>query len=365
MRIVIDARMMGPRWTGIGLYSRKLIENLQKIDQSNNYFVLVDQDQFDAWTPPAKNFHKILAPYKVYGLSEQLWLPNKIASLKPDLVHFLHINAPLLYRGRRIVTVHDTTMLDFDLSPGGFVGSLKYAIKQLGLRLSMRSLTRAQAIITPSQATANSLVRHFGTGLQNKTFVTHEAVDYNEPLTPKTISVDPPKLLYVGNLYPYKNVGTLISAMADVVKVHSEARLQIVGHTPRFVNHLKDQSKQLGLGKSVEFGGFLDRPELDKSYQAASIFVFPSLSEGFGLPPLEAMAVGVPVVAAKASCLPEVLKDAARFFEPKDASDLASVINDLIAKPGQLADMQKRGYDLIKSYSWKRMATQTLAIYKS
>src|SRR5690242_13332158 len=111
MKIAIDARMLGPRWTGIGLYSRKLLEQLQALDHQNQYLVLLDREQYQDWQPTAKNFTKVLAPYKVYGLAEQLLLPLKLFRLRPDLVHFLHFNVPVFYHGKKVVTIHDTTYI--------------------------------------------------------------------------------------------------------------------------------------------------------------------------------------------------------------------------------------------------------------
>ncbi|HSX14789.1 MAG TPA: glycosyltransferase family 1 protein [Candidatus Saccharimonadales bacterium] len=363
MRIVIDARMMALRWTGIGLYTRKLIENLQQIDRDNKYFVLLDRDQFEVWQPSSPNFSKVLAPYKVYGLSEQLFLPFKLRRLKPDLVHFLHFNAPIFYSGQRITTIHDTTLVDFDVSPGGMVGSLKYRLKQVGMRAAFNRASKAQAIITPSQATADALIKRLGHELANKITVTHEAVDLPNQEPTHLIILDPPMLLYVGNLYPYKNLGRLLEAMPVVLKSAPQTRLQIIGNTPRFIDQLKAQAKDLQIADHVEFLGFVSDQELQRYYSNASLFVFPSLSEGFGLPPFEAMAAELPVLAARATCLPEVLGDAAEFFDPTDSTDLANKVITLLNDPTKLAGLQQKGWLHLKQFSWSKMAGETRSVY--
>lgn len=363
MRIVIDARMMGPRWTGIGLYTRKLIENLQATDATNEYLVLVDKDQFGSWNPTT-NFKKVLAEQRVYGLGEQLTLPSLINKLKPDLVHFLHFNASIFYSGPRVVTIHDTTLIDYNVSPDGLVPNLKYGLKRIGMIVAFRHAASANRVIVPSQATADRLIERFGNKLKPRIAVTPEAADI-DPRPAHDLNLNPPTLLYVGNFYPYKNVSILLQALSGVVKKFPDVKLTIVGNTPRFNESLRRQAKSLAIDRNVNFTGFLTDEELDQTYQTASLFVFPSLSEGFGLPPLEAMARGVPVLAARATCLPEVLGDAAAYFDPHDANELANKIIDLLAQPKALNDLQKRGFDQLKKYSWRRMAEQTLEVYRS
>lgn len=360
MRIVIDGRMMGPRWTGIGLYTQKLVENLAAVDHDNQYIILMGADNFTDWTPPAPNFSKVLAPYKIYGLAEQLLLPFKLRGLKPDLVHFLH-NVPVLYRGRRVVIVHDTTMVDFDLAPAGLLGGLKYKIKRIGMMAAFRSITSATAIITPSKATKEQLLSllKVPADLINVIYESAEA----GVVPNRTIDATNPTLLYVGTLYPYKNVAVILNALPILLKDHPDLLLKIIGSTPRFNQSVKDQIEQLKLSTSVELAGFVSEVEKTGAYRAATLFVFPSLSEGFGLPPLEAMAQGLPVLAAQASALPEVLGNGADYFDPHDPKDLAAKIQGLLDDPKRLSDLQQRGQLRLKDFSWQKMATETLAVY--
>lgn len=364
MKIVIDARMSAPRWTGIGLYSRKLLEELQKLDDHNQYVVLLDHEQFQSWTPTAANFTKVLSPYRVYSLAEQIHLPRQLRKLKPDLVHFLHFNVPIFYRGRKVVTIHDITMADFDLSTGGGLDKLKYQVKRRASLMALKSAVKAEKIIVPSHATSEALINRFGPLVAPRIVVTPEAVDAPANLAARPIHTDPPTLLYVGTLYPFKNVGLLIQALAEVLKNHRTAQLVIVGNTPRFIDELKIQAIDAGIDEHVRFTGFVSHKELARLYADASVFLFPSLSEGFGLPPLEAMAAGVPVLASKASAMPEVLGDGAQYFDPKSAPDLAMQINKLLDSPDALAALQAKGYKRIKDFSWQRMAEQTLAVYE-
>ena len=363
MRIVIDGRMLGPRWTGIGLYTSKLIENLATIDRDNEYIVLVDQENFQNWTPPGSNIKKVLAPYKIYSFSEQFILPFKIRQLKPDLVHFLH-NVPILYRGKRVVIVHDTTMVDFDLAPKGLTKALKYKLKRQAMLLVFRATASANMVITPTQATKDRLLALLrGKLTADRITVVYEAIDVPDT-KPRPISVDPPKLLYVGTFFPYKNLQLVIQAWPRILIKHPGASLTIIGDTPRFRESIHQAVRRLGVARSILLPGFVSNEEREKAYRTASLFIFPSLSEGFGLPPLEAMAGGLPVVAAEASCLPEVLGDGAVYFDPHDPKDLAEKVNDLLDHPEKLAKMQEQGYQRLGQFSWGKMATETLEVYK-
>lgn len=364
MKIVIDGRMTGERWTGIGLYGRKLIEQLQQIDRTNQYIILLDREEYGAWRPSAPNFRKVLAPYKVYGFGEQIVLPFKLWALKPDLIHFLHFNLPIVYRSRRIVTIHDTTLVDFNTSPGGLLTDLKYRIKRLGMLGVLRFGITANTIITPSQATKDSLVKRYGSGLGKHITVTHEAVDLPSQPSTHPLTHRPAKLLYVGNLYPYKNVGLILQALPQIIAALPGTTLTIVGQTPSFSERLEAQSRKLGLDQAVNFAGFARPSQLDRLYTETTLFIFPSLSEGFGLPPLEAMAHGTPVLAARASCLPEILGSAAHYFDPHNPRDLAQKTTELLNDSKKLVDMQSKGFAQLKKYSWKHMAEQTLEVYK-
>lgn len=369
MRIVIDGRMTGERWTGIGLYGRRLIEQLQQIDRENEYVVLLARTEFDQWQSTAPNFKPVLANYRVYGLAEQLLLPFKLLGLRPDLVHFLHFNAPCLWRGRRVVTIHDLTLFDYSTTTKTGLARLPYTLKNWGMRWIVGWVVSDARVVTPTEATKDKLIKRYDRGLwrvkaRNVT-VTPEAVDLPEKLPAHSLTHRPAKLLYVGNLYPHKNVTTLIKAMPMIRRALPGTTLSIVGQTPGFGDRLKQQAVDLGLGEAVKFEGFVAPGDLTELYAAATVFVFPSLAEGFGLPPLEAMAQGTPVLAARASCLPEVLGSAADFFDPTDPSDLARNAIELLNDPKKLVQLQTKGFAHIKSFSWQRMAEQTLGVYKS
>ncbi|HUC87323.1 MAG TPA: glycosyltransferase family 1 protein, partial [Candidatus Saccharimonadales bacterium] len=156
-----------------------------------------------------------------------------------------------------------------------------------------------------------------------------------------------------------------VEALPQLRQAHPQLKLALVGQTDVFGAELTELAKREGVAEAVVMPGFVSDQELAAYYQHAKLYVFPSLSEGFGLPGLEAMANGVPVAAAKASCLPEIYGDAAAYFNPRETTDIARVISGLLSSPKQLDALRQAGLKRVKWFSWKRMAEQTLALYKN
>ena len=171
-------------------------------------------------------------------------------------------------------------------------------------------------------------------------------------------------IMYVGRPMPHKNLERLVEAFALLKETHFNLNLVLAGKLDTNYRKLQKLVDEKGI-KGVFFTDFVTEGELRWLYEHAKAYVFPSLSEGFGLPPLEAMQHGCPVVSSTATCLPEVLKDAAHYFDPLDVSDMAAKINDVLADPALAQKLIVKGSLLVKDYSWERMARETLDIYKS
>jgi len=178
-----------------------------------------------------------------------------------------------------------------------------------------------------------------------------------------------PYLLYVGNAYPHKNLERLILAFKKLIKEGLDYQLVLVGGEDYFYKKLKkhlnhfNQAERSTINQKIIFPGFVSDKELGELYKSASLYIFPSLSEGFGLPPLEAMARGVPVVSSNATCLPEILGDAVIYFDPLDINDMAKQIKKALLGENLRKKLIKKGLEQIKKYSWKKMARETLAFY--
>jgi glycosyltransferase involved in cell wall biosynthesis len=364
MKIVIDGRWLGR--TGIGRYSSELLAELQKQATDHEYVVLLLPEQFEKWVPSNARFTKALTTSEVYSLAEQFKLPFEIYRHKPDLVHFQAFNLPLFYFGRYVVTIHDLTLVKFKNVRGSGAARLVYAAKQQLMKLVLWSaIKRAAQIMTPAEYTKDALVDRYSIG-RGKITTTLLAVGdelsnkgSSSSLRPKT-----PFLLYVGNYYPYKNVGALVAAFNESSFKTQGGSLVLVGKPEYFQNLIRAQVETLKLSAQVLFPGFVTDEELTALYKDAHLFVFPSLSEGFGLPGLEAMAYGTPVLSAYASCLPEIYGDAAHYFDPNKTEDLTAQL-DLLLRDGERRQaLVTAGYAQIKLYSWAKTAEQTLAVYR-
>ena len=365
MRLVFDGRCWG--WTGIGRYSQRLIANLATLDRDNEYIVLLDREDAADWTPPGPNFSSRITQARPYRWDGQALLPRQLRELRPDLVHFPHFNVPVAYRDRFVVTIHDTTMLSFPIHCDDSrwrepVRQAKRTIARLTMSIAVRT---AEVVITPSRYTADDLERQLKAD-PARSVVTPYAVDppVPDPEAPPGVPEDMEFLLYVGNAYPHKNLGLLIDATRDLVGDHPELRLVIAGPPDECSGRLRSTLNGDPFRDHFHFVGRVSDRQLSWLYRHAQIFVLPSLSEGFGLTGLEAMAHGTPVVAARATCLPEVYGEAARYFEPLDRSALAACLDELIRDDSSRNALSRAGSERSTLYSWGAMARATLDTYR-
>jgi len=363
MKIAIDARMLF--WTGIGRYTKALLDELEQIDTENTYVVLVRRADWELWEPTSANFTKVEVSINPYTFGEQwaLWL--QLRALGVDLVHFTAPNTPLLYRGPRVVTVHDLTLVDFDTSRGRGLGKWLRGLKRLPFRLVLWNDTRfATGIITATDYVHDQLVERFG--MKNgRVRTTLLAVDPNvaEPAPIERLGALGRYVFYIGNMYPYKNIGSTLRALALLGEKHADVNLVVAGKRDVFSAALEAEAAELGVGERVKFVGYVSDGEMISLYRGAAAYVNPSLSEGFGLQGLEAMAQGTPVVAARASCLPEVYAEAAEYFEARDAGDQTAALTRVLEDEALAGRLRAAGHKRAKAFSWRRMAEETLAAY--
>lgn len=355
-KIVIDGRMLN--WTGVGLYTRRLLEQLQKLDHQNEYQVLLLKQDFDSWQPTAKNFHKVLVNFQPYSFGEQIGLALLLYRLRPKFVHFLAVNHPVLYFGNKIMTIHDLTLVYYRNVRNS---RRRYWLKYWAYRLVLRhGVKTAKYLLTPSKFVAEQLRQRFHLK--------------SEKVQPIWLGVDKPQateaprrkpskefLLYVGNAYPYKNLELLIQAFAHLDEPNLQ--LVLVGKIDFFYKQLQQLVKTRAI-TNVFFAGFLPDAKRNWLYQHTKLFVLPSLSEGFGLIGLEAMQYGAPVLAAEASCLPEIYSQGAQFFNPHDPEDLANQIKRLLRNQKLRRELEKAGRERVSKFSWELAAQQTLKVYE-
>jgi glycosyltransferase involved in cell wall biosynthesis len=369
MRIAIDARMYGLEHAGIGRYIINLIDQIEKLDKQNDYFILLRKRYFLSLKFKSLKFKKILADYPHYSLCEQTLLPLQLIKLHPDVVHFPSFNIPLLYFGRKITTIHD---LIKHRSRGPETTTrcpLIYWFKYLIYLLVSKWVVISSAkIIVPSAWTKKELIKQYHLSSE-KIVVTYEGIDKNFQFSIlnsqfkkvlEKYKIRKPFVVYTGSLYPHKNIKRLIEAV-KLLKLS----LVVVCARSVFFDRLRQQVEQAGAERYVNLAGFVPDEELAVLYGQAEAFVFPSLIEGFGLPGLEAMATGLPVVASDSSCLPEIYGEAAIYFDPYNVNDMADKIREVTSNQLTRNRLIKLGYKQVAKYSWQKMVQQTLEIYAS
>lgn len=355
--IVIDARQYS---TSSGRYVRELITGLEKKDKENKYSILLYEQDFEHYQPTNDNFEKVAASFAQFSLAEQFQLLKLIKQLKPDLVHFAFVQQPLFYFRNKITTIHDLTPLQFRSSG---TNPLVYWTKKFLYKIMIRSaLFSSKSILVPTEYTKNELT-HISKKHSSKILVTYEAgVEANktkkayEPMTGKKY------IMYTGRAAPHKNLNALVDCFTLLQNNNPDLQLVFVGGDKNF-NNLESYVTKKKIS-NINFTGFILDSELNWLYSHALAYVFPSLSEGFGLPGLEAMVHGAPVVSSNATCLPEVYGDAALYFNPIDVEDMALKIERVLSDKSFRSQLIAKGYKQIKKYSWDKTAEQTLEVYK-
>lgn len=375
MRIGIDARWIFPQISGIGTYTRELIRGLAALDRQNEY-VLFFQDQRMAGEVAeaarlrdAPNFSTQLLDYGVFSPAGQARFPGSLRAQKLDLFHSPNYMLPLFAfpRGRPgdlrcVVTIHDVIPLLF---PDHAPRSRKTRMFPVYRWLMLQIGARADVIVTVSESSRRDVIEQLrvAPGRAGSVIVVPNGVaaDYvpapKEPRASKT-------MLYVGRFDPYKNVCGLMNVFAGVrQRAKSDVRLRVVGPPDPRYPEARERAEALGLNPHIDWVGYVDGAALIREYQQADVFVLLSKYEGFGLPLLEAMACGTPVVCSNRSSLPEVAGNAGVVVDPDCVADAAAEIVRVLEEPACAADLARRGRDRAAAFTWEQTARQTLKAY--
>jgi len=354
--------MYGPKvgGGGLGRYVEQLILQLQKIDQENRYILFLKPENFEDCVITNPRFEKRCVPIHWYSLKEQLFLAKVMDKEGLDLLHFPHWNVPWNIKTPFVVTIHDLILLEQPRSAKITTRHpLTYLTKYVGYRFVLsQALKRSQKIIAVSQYTKTSIQKYFPWVSKGKIQTIYEGVT---PLPPVSDSspfpaLPSPCLLYIGNAYPHKNLKTLLRAFLLLRQTYCNLHLVIAGRKDLFLDRLFAIASHLLPKNSFTFIPNPTDSQLSQLYAQATVYVFPSLIEGFGLPPLEAMSQGVPVAASNTSCLPEILGDAAVYFSPTDMQGMAHIIQSLLQNETLRHELIDRGHIRTSLYSWQTMA---------
>ncbi len=395
MRIGIDARFYGPVGKGLGRYVQEVVDNIINISSSklsNNYdggffanlefVIFLSPENFDEFVCSNKNVKKVCLNVFWYSWKEQVMMPFYIWREKLDLIHYPHFNVPVLTPCKFVVTIHDLILTHFPTLRATSLAPIMYWLKNLAYKVVIIfAINRSRKIITVSEFTKNDIISQFKVKSE-KIVVTYEGVTnlakgsdslfvakLNNQDVLKRYNINGNFLLYVGNAYPHKNLDWLLRVFLKIIITRPELKLVLVGKEDYFYRQIKEIAKILNLWQEdsvdspVIFPGYIPDAQLEALYREAMVYVFPSLYEGFGLPPLEAMANSCPVISSDRASLPEILGSAALYFNPEDESDFIKKINNIFEDENLRNKLILDGLEMIKKYSWFECAKNTLSVY--
>ncbi len=366
MNIVLDARFWRSSTGGIGRYTRELTHELLALGTDDRFHLVItplDAPEC-AITDPRVQVEVVDIPH--YSIAEQLRLPGILAGFESDLVHFLNFNQPVLYRGTRVTTIHDLTVKKFPVGR-----SQTSWVRRQGFDAVMRHAAASDAVIAISEATKRDILTDLKPD-PARVHVIYESAD--ERFRPHTASElaafrtltgrEQPYILFVSQWRPHKGLPELITAFEHLKSRHRlPYQLVVTGKPSKDFPELSQAIERSPVRSDIVTPGFVDDDLLPGYYAAAAAFAFPSHYEGFGLPVLEAMQSGTPVVCTDTSSLPEVGGRAARYVEPERPDQLAKALYDVLTDDQVAVRMRNEGIQQAAKFSWQTMAKQTHDLY--
>lgn len=369
MKIALDAR--GINWykgTGIGTYTYNVLKNLFTIDGINNYELFWSGDSFMEFKTNKSNI--VMASRKHQRFFENYYFPNYINSTNIDIYHVPQNGIGLCdnINALKVVTIHD--LIPYVLPETVGPGYLKNFLENMP-----RIIDNSDGIITVSEFSKNDILRFFPSFPKERIFVTPLAANSNfKPLDKEAclskvqnrFNFSNPYILYIGGFSSRKNVAGLINSFAKIHKnLPKEYMLLIVGSLKDEGLRMKDLVNNLELNDNVIFTDFIEDEYLPILYNAADVFVYPSLYEGFGLPPLEAMSCNTPVITSNTSSIPEVTGDSSVLINPFDTLELSKALEKILSDSKYKENIKNSGYNRSKLFDWKKTAQNTLLAYET
>jgi len=372
MKIAIDARLYGLENAGLGRYVMNLVDQLSALDNNNDYVIFLRKKYFSSLTLP-NNWKKVLTDFRHYGIFEQVVFPFYIYREKPDITHFPHFNVPIFYFGRYLVTIHDLLMHTFKGKETTTRGTLGYLVKRIGYRFVIKcAVKRALKIIVPSEVVKKEISDYYHIHKKD-IVVTYEGVDEdiletkaNGKNVLNKLGIIKPYLIYVGNAYPHKNLDGAIKAVRTLnERENANLKLIIVSSRDFFVKKLKQRIRGHKDFNFVKVLSLVSDEVLGTLLKNSLAFIYPSLSEGFGLQGLESMASGTLVLASDIPTFREIYDKSVIYFDPYDNESMVKAISESIDMDKSKRDIiVKNGKEFVKKYSWTKMAKETLVLYE-
>jgi glycosyltransferase involved in cell wall biosynthesis len=368
-RIGIDARKLQD--FGIGTYVRNLVRSLAELpagEPAVRYVLLVRPEDREQLADLPANFELVVESSPVYSARELVTLSWQLWRQHLDLYHATHYVLPAALSSRVVVTIHDIIHL---LYPEFLPSRLAFLYAR---RMIHRSLTRGDRIIAVSQNTRADLMQHFAVN-GKKIEVIYNGVEdlFRRPLPEdeierwlRSLGITRPYLLFVGNPKPHKNLDTVVQAYARARQLAPfDAPLVCVGNRSGSEFKIRQRAEHLGLGEQVRLLGHVAQEALPAIYQGATLFLYPTLYEGFGLPVIEAMASGVAVITSSTSALKEIAEGYAHLVDPLDIPAMAKAIAQCMTDHEHRAALARLGRRRAEDFRWEQTAARTLAVYLS
>ncbi|MEJ0021043.1 MAG: glycosyltransferase family 1 protein [Candidatus Doudnabacteria bacterium] len=365
MKIGLDLRMAGGG-SGIDRYITELSHEILRQDKTNQY-VLFFRGADKSAEFAQYNQKIVITDIPHYSFAEQLRLPGIINKENLDLVHFPHFNVPIFYRRPFIVTIHDLT---HTLFPGR---KRSHIFHRLAYNIVFRNaLKNSKKIIAVSNATKQAIVGRFQINPEkiqviyegfNQAYKMMDKIEAFAQVS-KSFGVTKPYILYAGVWRRYKNLPMLANAFDKLIDKGLDIELVLVGEQDPFYPEIKDQIFNIKNHTRIKVLGRVSDEDLAKLYNGTTLFVLPSLIEGFGLTALEAAACGVPVACSDIPTMREIMGQGAEYFDPNNLDNMTEVLLNLLNDAKRLEELANLALGRSKHFSWKQAAEQTISVYE-
>ncbi len=372
MRIGIEAqRIFRPKKHGMDVVAIELIRNLQQIDRKNEYVVFCNKGVKDDTIVASSNFQIDKFSTLTYAHWEQLYLPLEVKKQKLDLLHCTANTAPLRCKAPILLTLHDIIYLE----NVDFKGTAYQNLGNLYRRWVVPKIAKkASLILTVSQFEKENILRRLQLP-EDKVEVLYNGVSpqFNANYPAQQIEefrnrygLPSQYIMFLGNTAPKKNTFNVIKAYVDLcTEFHNEIPMVLLDYRKELVVKILEELKQPGLLNRFIFPGYVPHHQIPLMYNAATIFLYPSLRESFGLPILEAMACGTPVITSTTSSMPEIAGDAARLVDPFNFKEISLAMNDILTNDSLQKEYKEKGIQRAKAFTWKASAEKLLGIYEN
>ncbi len=368
MTIGIDARLYSPTYTGIGRYVAEFIKHAAQLDTESRFVVFLNPKEFKTFETPNERWSKVMVDVAHYSFAEQWSFLRILKKQKLDMMYFPHFNAPIFYRKPFVVTIHDLTLHYYPSKSYFPKWSLKKTLQSLVYKVIMgRIIANSHEVIAISNNTKRDIIKEYGAN-KSKILTVYEGVpdEFKRPsadtvtAAAQRFGISKPYLMYSGVWRSHKNLLRLLDAFARLRKRGHDVQLVMTGKKDKAYPEIPQQIMDLSIADEVILTGFVSDEDLVSLICGAEAYVFPSLYEGFGLPPLEAMKLGVPVACSNRASLPEVCGDAASFFNPEDVEQMTEAIRKILDDKTFAKVLVQKGHENLKRFSWNDMSKQIL-----